>query len=69
MKVYLSIEIPGKIDSRRFYEIVRNLGDINVTDLGDKTLVYGTCSPETASRVFFHAMHQGDITATVITEK
>ena len=66
MKVTIFVRIMGRINSRELFGIVEHLGDINVTDFGDYTLVYGNCWLETASRIFYHCSLYGD-TMTELT--
>lgn len=40
-KMSVLVTIPGAIDSKELYEDIKQFG-CNVTDLGDKTLVYAT---------------------------
>lgn len=65
MKVTIFIQILGAINSRELFENISHLAQMNVTDCGDKTLVYGECYLEQASRVIFHASLYGDTQITV----
>ena len=69
MKVNVFIQINGKINSRELYENICHFGNINVTDCGENTLVYGECYLEQASRVFFHASLYGDVSVTLTHTK
>jgi len=62
MKVTVFIRIMGKINSRELYEIISQF-EMNVTDCGDYTLVYGECRLETAERVFYHCSRCGNLMA------
>jgi hypothetical protein len=42
MKAKVFIQIKGAIESKSLYECVKDMG-LNVTDLGETTLVYGDC--------------------------
>ena len=59
MKVTIFVRIIGQIDSKKLYDEISHC-DINVTDCGDYTLVYGDCYLETASRIFYHCSLYGD---------
>lgn len=65
MKVTIFVQIIGRINSRELWEIIEPFG-VNLTDMGDKTLVYGECYLETASRIVFHCSLFGN-TMTEIT--
>lgn len=65
MKVTIFVQVIGKINSKELFEIVEQFG-MNVTDMGDKTLVYGECYLEQASRIVFHCSLFGN-TMTEIT--
>jgi len=69
MKVTVFVQIIGKINSRELWELVQHLGDINVTDCVEKTLVYGECYLEQASRVIFHCALFGDCTIEINHER
>lgn len=60
MMVTFFIRIMGKINSRELFELIEHLGNVNVTDCGEYTLVYGECWLETASRIIFHCALYGD---------
>lgn len=66
MRVTIFVRIMGAINSRELFGIIEHLGDINVTDCGNYTLVYGECWLETASRIFYHCSLYGD-TMTELT--
>jgi len=66
MKVTIFVRIMGRIDSRELFGIIEHLGNINVTDCIDYTLVYGEVYLETASRIFYHCSLYGD-TMTELT--
>ena len=51
--VYINVTINGKIDSKALWEDIKEY-DVNVTDLGEVTFVYGECS-------MYHAMFIADI--------
>ena len=65
MKVTYFIRILGKINSKELYELIGYLGNVNVTDCNEYTLVYGEDYLETVSRVLFHSALYGDIMAEV----
>lgn len=66
MKVTFFIRIMGRINSRELFELIAHMGNVNVTDCGEYTLVYGDCWLETASRIIFHCSLYGD-TMTELT--
>lgn len=69
MKVTFFIRIIGKIASRELWRTIQYLGDINVTDCRDYTLVYGECHIETMSRVVYHCALYGDVMAEITHKK
>lgn len=69
MRVTFFIRIMGKIKSRELWEIINHLGDINVTDCVDYTLVYGECYLETTSRIVYHCALYGDVVAEITHKK
>lgn len=64
MRVELWVEIKGKIDSKALYDIIGHQG-MNVTELDDKTLVYGECYILTASQVIYHCSLFGETVSTI----
>lgn len=69
MKCTFFIRILGKINSRELWEIIEHLGDINVTDCVEYTLVYGDAYLETVSRIVYHCALYGDIVAEITHKK
>lgn len=67
MKVYISVRIQGKIDSRKLYDEIEHIG-INLIDFGSYSLVYGELYIAEAMRVFYHCSLYGD-TTTEVTHK
>ena len=63
-KASMFIRISGQIDSRGLYECVKQMG-MNVTDLGDMTLVYGDCSIDDVMELVCICWSYGDITAEI----
>lgn len=68
MKVTVFVQIIGPINSRELWGLVEPFG-MNLTDMGEKILVYGECYLETASRVIFHCALYGDVMAEITHEK
>ena len=64
MNVSLYAEVTGKIDSRKLYSEIKDY-DVNVTDLGIKTLIYGDVSLKVALIVIDVASEYGRIQATL----
>ena len=60
MLVHIFIEISGKIDSRKLYELIQQDG-INLTDMGDTVLVYGDCYALQASQIVYNCALYGNI--------
>lgn len=60
----LWIEIKGEIDSPLLWSLIKGYG-LNLTDLIDKSLVYGECSYSVASRVIAICARFGDISASI----
>lgn len=60
MLVHIFIEIKGKIDSRKLYELIEQNG-INLTDMGDSVLVYGDCYLAQALQVVYNCALYGNI--------
>jgi len=65
MLVHIFIEINGKINSHELYENLINLGDVNVTDLGDQVLVYGDIYLAQASQVVYNCALYGNIEVAI----
>ncbi len=61
MKVTFFVQIVGCKKSRELWENIEHFGNVNVTDTGDKTLVYGEAYLEQASRIIYHCALFGDI--------
>lgn len=59
MKASIFVQIIGKIDSKALWEIVEPYG-VNLTDMGETSLVYGECTLEQASEVIFYCTLFGD---------
>ena len=64
MKAHIWLEIQGKIDSMALWEQIKRYG-VNVTDLCQKTLVYGEVDFITAGTIISICSMHGDIEATV----
>ena len=64
MNVSLYAEITGKIDSRKLYSEIKDY-DVNVTDLGIKTLIYGEVSLKVALIIIDAASEYGKVQATI----
>lgn len=60
MKAKVFIQIKGAIESKSLYECVKDMG-LNVTDLGDTTLVYGDCPDEELSALVSICWSFGDV--------
>ena len=60
----LWIEIKGEIDSPLLWSLIKGYG-LNLTDLIDKSLVYGECSYSVANRVIAICARFGDISASI----
>ena len=69
MKCTFFIRILGKINSRELWEIIEHLGDVNVTDCVEYTLVYGESYLETVNRIVYHCALFGDTVAEITHEK
>lgn len=54
MRVSLLITVMGKIDGKKLYDLI-SMFNANLTDLGDKTLVYGDFYLSEATRIIYHA--------------
>ena len=64
MNVSLYAEVTGKIDSRKLYSEIKDY-DVNVTDLGIKTLIYGEVSLKVALIIIDAASEYGRIQVTL----
>lgn len=53
--------VSGPFDSKKLYRSIQHLGDINVTDLGDKVLVYGDVAIEAAAIILDTCAEYGDV--------
>ena len=62
--VYINVSITGKIDSKKLYSEISEY-DINVTDLGDVTFVYGKVSMYDSMFIIDICRKYGDITSEV----
>ena len=54
MRVELFITIKGPIDSKALFELI-SMFNANLTDLGDKVLIYGDFYLSEATRIIYHA--------------
>lgn len=64
MKAHIWLEIQGKIDSEALWHQLERYG-VNVTDLCQKTLVYGEVDILTAGTIVTICSMHGNIQATV----
>ena len=64
MKLDIFIDIRERINSKALWDILEGTG-ANVTDLGTKTLVYGTISMEFVQPVLMTCLEFGDAIATI----
>ena len=64
MKAYLYIEIQGEVDSLMLWEIIKQY-DLNLTDLGKLTMVYGYCSYFNAGKIVSRCALFGNLTAKI----
>lgn len=64
MKAHIWLEIQGKIDSKALWKQLERYG-VNVTDLCQKTLVYGEVDIVTAGTIVTICSMHGNIQATV----
>lgn len=62
--VYVNVTIKGRIDSRELWNDVQDY-NINVTDLGEVTLVYGKCSMYDSMFIIDICRKYGDISTEV----
>jgi len=62
--VYVNVQINGKIDSNELWNDVKRY-DINVTDLGEMTMVYGKVSMYDSMFIIDICRKYGDITSEV----
>lgn len=62
--VYINVSITGKIDSKKLYSEISSY-DINVTDLGEVTFVYGKVSMYDSMFIIDICRKYGDITSEV----
>ena len=60
MLVHFFIEISGKINSLELYELIKQDG-VNLTDLGDYTLVYGDAYIAQALQIVYNCALYGNI--------
>lgn len=67
--VEVYIEIRGPLDSKQLFEEIGQFGDVNVTDLGDKVLVYGVLPFISAVTALSFCSEYGDILASSIHKK
>jgi hypothetical protein len=65
MRASIFIKINGEINSRELYELLEHLGNINVTDCGQQTLVYGEAEQANIGRIVLKAALFGDISAEI----
>lgn len=64
MKVHLYVEIQGSIDSYMLWELIRQY-NLDLTDLGKLTMVYGDCSYSVAGRVVSRCALFGNLTVKI----
>ena len=62
--VYISVTINGKIDSKKLWNDIKGY-DVNVTDLGEVTFVYGQASMYDSMFIIDICRKYGDITHEV----
>ena len=62
--VYVNVEIKGKIDSKELYQDLDGY-NLNVTDLGEMTYVYGQSSMYDSMFILDICRKYGDITSEV----
>ena len=62
--VYVSVTIKGKIDSKALWTEISDY-DVNVTDMGDVTFVYGKASMYDSMFIIDICRKYGDITKEV----
>ena len=62
MRIKLFVEIKGNIDSLMLWELIKDY-KMNLTDVGDKTWVYGDVSYLVAGKVISKCALFGDIKA------
>lgn len=62
--VYINVSIKGKIDSKKLYSEI-SCYDINVTDMGEVTFVYGKVSMYDSMFIIDICRKYGDITSEV----
>lgn len=62
--VYVNVEIKGKIDSRELYQDLQGY-DLNVTDLGEATFVYGQTTMYNSMFIIDICRKYGDINSEV----
>lgn len=64
MKLHVTIEIKGKVDSLMLWELIKDY-KMNLTDLETVVYVYGDCNYITAGRVLSCCALFGDIDAHI----
>ena len=62
--LYVNVEIRGKIDSKELYQDLEGY-NLNVTDLGEMTYVYGQSSMYDSMFILDICRKYGDITSEV----
>lgn len=62
--VYVNVEIKGKIESKELYQDLQGY-NLNVTDLGEMTYVYGQSSMYDSMFILDICRKYGDITSEV----
>lgn len=62
--VYINVTIKGKIDSKELWEDIKRY-DVNVTDTGEVTFVYGEASMYDSMFIIDICRKYGDITSEV----
>lgn len=67
--VEIYIEIRGPLDSKKLFEEIEPFGGVNVTDLGDKVLVYGVLPFMSAVTALSFCSEYGEILASSIHKK
>ena len=62
--VYINVTIKGKIDSKELWDDIKGC-DVNVTDLGEVTFVYGQASMYDSMFIIDICRKYGDISTEV----
>ena len=63
MNLCYFITITGEFNSKELYEILLKFGDVNLIDMGDKSIIFGEAPAFQTSQIVYHCSLFGSIEA------